>query len=49
MPLTGTPKYWEGFGLDPSVATHVAYADLPGVDPGAQRGLEARDGLEDRI
>ncbi|MBI2394035.1 MAG: acetylornithine/succinylornithine family transaminase [Deltaproteobacteria bacterium] len=31
LALTGTPKYWEGFGADVERATHVAYGDLDAV------------------
>jgi acetylornithine/N-succinyldiaminopimelate aminotransferase len=31
LPLTGTPKYWEGFGCDVERVTHCAYGDLEGV------------------
>ena len=27
LPLTGTPKYWEGFGSDTDAVTHVRYGD----------------------
>lgn len=31
LALTGTPKYWEGFGCDVERVTHVAYGDLEQV------------------
>ncbi|MGZ5971220.1 MAG: aspartate aminotransferase family protein [Polyangiales bacterium] len=31
LPLTGTPKYWEGFGCDVERVTHCTYGDLSGV------------------
>lgn len=31
LALTGTPKYWEGFGCDVERTTHVAYGDLDAV------------------
>lgn len=31
LPLTGTPKYWEGFDCDVERVTHVAYGDLEQV------------------
>lgn len=40
LALTGTPKYWEGFGCDVASTTHVAYGDLDAVRSAA----EARPG-----
>ena len=31
LPLTGTPKYWEGFGCDTASVTHCTYGDEAGV------------------
>jgi len=31
LPLTGTPKYWEGFGADVERVSHVAFGDLGSV------------------
>ena len=31
LPLTGTPKYWEGFGCDTASVTHAAYGDEAAV------------------
>jgi acetylornithine/N-succinyldiaminopimelate aminotransferase len=32
LALTGTPKYWEGFGCDTAQVTHVPYADIAAVE-----------------
>jgi acetylornithine/N-succinyldiaminopimelate aminotransferase len=31
LPLTGTPKYWEGFGCDVERVTHATFGDLGSV------------------
>jgi acetylornithine/N-succinyldiaminopimelate aminotransferase len=31
LPITGTPKYWEGFGVDAERVSHVAYGSLEEV------------------
>ena len=31
LPLTGTPKYWEGFGADTDAVSHVRYGDAAAV------------------
>jgi acetylornithine/N-succinyldiaminopimelate aminotransferase len=40
LALTGTPKYWEGFGADVANTTHVPYGDLAAV----HQALAARPG-----
>ncbi len=45
LPLTGTPKYWEGFDCDVERVTHVDYGDLErDQGPGVARSSSSRGG-----